>query len=356
LLNRVERYLVGQLLRPILGVFFVVLVIVLAFYFSRYLADAIVERLDIATVARLAGLKLGLFLDVLVPGAVFLGTVIGLGRLQGGYEITALASAGVGRSSVVRAVLFIALAGLLLVAALTHVFRPWAYDILYSLEGEMSAKVDLERVEPGRFEIGDEQWMIFAGFRDGDALGDVLVHQRLPTYRNLLRAERLEQRNLDNGRIALDFVGNVRFYRLEQNGDADLVNRSARLTVTLDPPPPVERKRIRRALHFDQLIEEAGALEWGELQWRTLMPLSVVLLALTGLALARINPRRGQTSKLIQASLVVALYFSVLGMLADRVDSETIALWPGLFWLPLALAPLLALKLWTQWRGPGAPL
>ncbi|MGB0514828.1 MAG: LptF/LptG family permease, partial [Wenzhouxiangellaceae bacterium] len=91
-------------------------------------------------------------------------------------------------------------------------------------------------------------------------------------------------------------------------------------------------------------------------QWRTLMPLSVVLLAFTALALARINPRRGQTSKLIQASLVVALYFSILGMLADRVDSGAIALWPGLFWLPLGLVPLLALKLWNQWRGPGAPL
>lgn len=355
-MNRLERYIAMQVLRPVIGVFFVVLVIVLAFYFSRYLADAVVERLSLQAVAELAVLKVTLFFDVLIPGAMFLGMIVGLGRLQSCYEITALAAAGVGRQSVVRAVLVIALAGLVLVGLLTHVFRPWAYDHLYRMEGEMAARVDLERVEPGRFEIGDEQWVIFAERRDGDALANVLVHQRLPTYRNLLRAERLEQRTREDGTIALDFIGNVRFYRLEQDGDADLVNRTQTLTVILDPPPPVERDRIRRALPFGRLIQADGALEWGELQWRTLMPLSVVLLAFIALALGRINPRKGQASKLITASVAVALYFSVLGTLADRVDSETIPIWPGLFWLPLIVIPLLVLKLWHQWRGPGAPL
>lgn len=355
-MNRIERYIALQLLRPVIGVFLVVLVVVLAFYFSRYLADAVVERLSLQAVAQLATLKVTLFFDVLIPGAMFLGLIVGLGRLQSGYEITAMAAAGVGRPSVIRAVLVIALAGLVLVGLLTHMYRPWAYEHLYRMEGEMAAQVDLDRVEPGRFEIGDEQWMIFAERRAGEALANVLVHQRLPTYRNLLRAERLEQRARADGTIALDFIGNVRFYRLEQGGDADLVNRSDTLTVVLDPPPPVERNRIRRALPFGRLIDAAGALEWGELQWRTVMPLSVVLLALTALALARINPRKGQASKLITASVVVALYFSVIGTLADRVDSETIPIWPGLFWLPLALTPVLALKLWHQWRGPGAPL
>jgi lipopolysaccharide export system permease protein len=354
--SRIERYLALQLARPVIGVFFVVLVIVLAFYFSQYLGDAVIERFSLSAVAWLTLLKVTLFFDVLVPGAVFLGVVIGLGRLQAGFEITALAAAGVGRGGIVRSVLLIALAGLLVVAAVTHVYRPWAYQRLYAMEGEMAARIDLDRVEPGRFEVGDEEWMIFAEDRQGDSLTRVVVHQRLPTYRNLLRAERLEQRTLPDGTIALDFTGNVRFYRLEQGGDTDLVNRSESLTVLVDPPPPVERQRIRRALPFARLIDAEGPLEWGEFQWRTMMPLSVVLLGLTALAVARINPRQGRTSNLIAASVIVALYFSVVGMLADRVDAGTIPIWPGLFWLPIVLVPLLGAWLWRQWRGPGAPL
>lgn len=355
-MSRMQRYITAALLRPILGVFVVVLVIVLAWYFSRYLADAVVERFTLDAVARLALLRVTLFFDVLIPGAVFLGIILGLGRLQSGFEITAMAAAGLGRRVVVRAVLLVSLVGLLLVAALTHVYRPWAYQTLYRMEGEMAARVDLSRVESGRFEVGDREWVFFAERRDGDALLDVLVHRKLPQYRSLLRARRLVQRTLPDGTIALDFIGDVRFYRLEENGDTDLVNRARTLTVLLDPPPPVERNRIRRALSFQRLLDASGPLEWGELQWRTLMPLSVVLLALTALPLARINPRSGKASKLITASLVVALYFSVIGTLSDRVDSATIPIWPGLFWVPLVLAPLLVLRLWHQWRGPGAPL
>ncbi|MDT8438462.1 MAG: LptF/LptG family permease [Wenzhouxiangellaceae bacterium] len=353
---RLERYLLGQLLRPILGVFAVVLVIVLAFYFSRYLADAVIDRLSIGDVARLASLRVLLFFDVLVPGAVFLGVIVGLGRLQTGYEITAIAAAGVGRRALLRVLLTIALTGLLLVAALTHLFRPWAYTEMYRMEAEMAVQIDLDRVEPGRFEIGNKEWMIFAERRENGALAEVLVHQRLPTTRNLLRARRLQQRELEDGTVALDFIGDVRVYSLETGGAGDLIHQTERLTVLTDAPPPQGRNRIRRALTFAQLMDAPGELEWGELQWRTLMPLSVFLLALVGLAMARINPRTGQTSKLINASIVVALYFSVIGTLSDRVDAGTIPIWPGLFWVPLLLLPLLALVFWLRWRGPGAPL
>lgn len=353
---RIERYLLGQLLRPIVAVFLVVLVIVLAFYFSRYLADAVIDRLSIGDVARLASLRVLLFFDVLVPGAVFLGLIVGLGRLQSGYEVTALAAVGVGRRAMIRVVLWIVVTGLLLVGALTYGFRPWAYTELYRMEAEMAVQVDLDRVEPGRFEIGDEEWMIFAERREGDALAEVLVHQRLPETRNLLLARRLEQRGLDDGTVALDFIGEVRVYSLELDGPGDLIHETDRLTVLLDPPPPAGRNRVRRALSVGQLLDAPGALEWGELQWRTVMPMSVVLLGFVGVAVARINPRTGQTSKLVQAGIVVALYFSIIGTLIDRVDAETIATWPGLLWVPIVLIPVLLVVFWIQWRGPGAPL
>ncbi len=355
-MKRIERYLLFQLVRPILGVFFVILAIVLAFFMSSYLADAVVDRLSVGAVAALTGLRLGLFLDVLIPASILLGLVIALGRLQSGYEMTAIAAAGLGRSTIVRAVVIVGLIGLIAVLLLSNVFRPWAYQKLYAMEGELVAQVDLSRVEPGRFEIGDEQWVIFAEQRNGRVLENVLVHQRLPNYRNMLRAERLEQDDQGDGSIGLVFSGNVRSYRLQTGGDADLISHSEQLLVTFDPPPPVQRNRIRRALTLSDLMTDPGALEWGELQWRTLSPISVLLLALTALAIGRINPRRGQAAKVVSASLLAAVYFALVGMLANRVDAGTMPIWPGLFWLPIAIVPLLGCVLWQRWRGPGAPI
>ncbi|MEM7054590.1 MAG: LptF/LptG family permease, partial [Pseudomonadota bacterium] len=104
-MKRIERYLISQLLRPIVGVFAIILAIVLAFFLCSYLADAVVDRLSVGSVSMLTGLRLGLFLDVLIPASIMLGVVIALGRLQSGYEMTAMAAAGVGRKAVVRAVL-----------------------------------------------------------------------------------------------------------------------------------------------------------------------------------------------------------------------------------------------------------
>ncbi|MEM7055033.1 MAG: LptF/LptG family permease, partial [Pseudomonadota bacterium] len=296
------------------------------------------------------------FLDVLIPASIMLGVVIALGRLQSGYEMTAMAAAGVGRKAVVRAVLIIALLGFIFVLLLSNVFRPWAYDRLYQMEGELVTQVDLSRVEPGRFEVGDEQWVIFAERGNNSILEDVLVHQRLPNYRSMLRAERLQQQTQDDGSIGLLFTGNVRSYRLESGGDADLISQTDRLLVQFDPPPPVERNRVRRALSLSELTESPGALEWGELQWRVLSPISTLLLALAALAIARINPRRGQAAKVVSASLLVAMYFAVVGMLANRIDAETIPIWPGLFWLPIVILPVLLVRLWRRWHGPGGPI
>ncbi|GAB4170114.1 MAG: LPS export ABC transporter permease LptF [Wenzhouxiangellaceae bacterium] len=355
-MTRLERYVATRLLRPIVAVFTVTVVIVLAFYISRYLGDAVVERLDLATVGRLAALRLALFFDVLLPASLFLGVVIGLARLQIDGEIVALAALGCGRTVVLRAVLAIALSGMLVVVLLSHVFRPWGYAQLYRIEAETAVRVDLGRVEPGRFEVGDREWVFFAARRDGDALLDVVVHQRLENQRNLLRARRLTQHDLDDGRIGLRFDGDVRFYHVDLDGDADLVSRSESLMVLMDPPPPTERERLRRALAYSDLLRRGGALEWAELQWRSMMPLSVVLLLLTALLIARIQPRQGQTGRLLEASLLVALYFSVVGTLTDRIDSGAIPVWPGLFWVPIILVPVVAVMYWRRWSGPGSPL
>ncbi len=78
----IQRYLAREMLRPVLGIFLFLLVIVLVFYASQLLARAALEGLPMDIVTRMAALRLGLFLDVLIPIALLLGIVIGLGRMQ----------------------------------------------------------------------------------------------------------------------------------------------------------------------------------------------------------------------------------------------------------------------------------
>lgn len=352
----IERYLAREILRPVLGVFTFLLVVVLVFYASRLLASAAVEGLPMDLVLSMAGLRLGLFLDTLLPIALLLGIVIGLGRLQNAHEIVALAAVGAGRRRILMALGVWVLLLALVAAALSMVFRTWAYSTIYELERVAAAEFSLERVEPGRFQVGDQQWLIYAGGREGNQLTDVMVHQRHPDYSGVLRAQRLGQIEEEGGLIRLRFSGAVRSYRLSQTGQRDLTSRFDQYDVIFQGREPPQRDQLRRAMSTAELWRSDRPVEQAELHWRLVSPLSVLVLALAGVAMSRVNPRLGQSTRVLTASLIGTLYFSGLGVVINWLEQGSWPTWPGAFILPMTVLLLLALRYWLVQRGPGAPL
>lgn len=352
----IQRYLAGEMLKPVLGIFCFLVVIVLVFYASQLLARAALEGLPMDIVARMAALRLGLFLDVLIPIALLLGVVVGLGRLQAAHEITALAAVGAGRRRVVLALLLWVLLLAVLVAAASMLFRPWAYSVLYELERELAAELDLDRIEPGRFQIGDDQWLIYAEGRSRGGLDQVMVRQRADQYSGLLRARRLTQELAGEGVLRLVFEGDVRSYTMAEGEEPDIVALFDRFELLLELRPPPRREQLRRAMSMSELWASAEPIEMAELQWRLVAPASVIVLALAGIALSRINPRLGQSARVMSATLAATVYFSGLGVLINWIEQEDLAFWPGAFLAPLLVLVALAVRYWLVQRGPGAPL
>ena len=352
----IERYLAREMLRPVLGIFLFLLVVVLVFYASQLLARAALEGLPMDIVMRMAALRLGLYLDVLIPIALLLGIVIGLGRLQAAHEITALAAAGGGRRRIILALLLWVLFLALLVAALSMLFRPWAYASLYELERELAAELNLDRVEPGRFQVGDQQWLIYAESRSAGGLDQVLVRQRADQFSGLLRAARLSQEDAGEGALRLIFEGDVRSYTMAPDGEPDIVASFDRFDVLLQVREPPRRQQLRRAMSTLELTERPDPIEAAELHWRLVSPASVIVLALAGVALSRINPRLGQSARVLSATVTGTLYFSVLGVLINWLEQGRLDIWPGAFLAPLGVLILLAIRYWLVQRGPGAPL
>lgn len=355
-MRRIERYLAAEIARPVAGALLGMVIVVLVFYASKVMAEAAADRFSMAVVGQLVLLRLGMYMDVLVPVALLLGVVLALGRLQTGHEMTAIAAVGAGRRRLLVALAGPALALALLVAAVSLLYRPWAYATLYRIEAEIATQIDLAKIEPGRFTPLSREWLLFAERRDGDELAQVLVQQRQADTVNLVRAERLYQETDAPDRQRLVFAGNVRFYRLGADGRGDLLGRFDRLQVVFTPPPPPARERVRRTLPLAQLRASKDRMYTAELQWRLLAPLSVLVLALAGVTLGRIDPRRGQSARVLSASLVATLYFSVLGVLMNWLEQGRLAPWPGVFWLPVAALALLALRYRLVHRGPGGPL
>ncbi|MFW6339787.1 MAG: LPS export ABC transporter permease LptF [Wenzhouxiangella sp.] len=352
----IERYLARQILRPVGSIFLFLTVVVLVFYASQLLGRAALEGLPMGSVLSMAALRLGLFVDVLVPISLLLGCVIGLGRLQAGHEIIALAAAGGGRRRVVKALLA-GIVGLALIVALASMlFRPWAYGTLYALEQDLAAELDLERIEPGRFQVGDEQWLIHAQGRSEVGLENVMVRQRADRFSGLIRARRLRQESAGDGQVRLVFEGNVHSYTMAPTGEPDIVARFERFDMLLRVPEPPGRERLRRAMSTIRLLDAPTPVELAELQWRLTAPFSVLVLGLAGLALSRINPRSGRSARVLSATLAGTIYFSTLGVVINWLEQARFPILPGAFIVPLTVLLVLAGRYWLVQRGPGPPL
>jgi lipopolysaccharide export system permease protein len=241
------------------------------------------------------------------------------------------------------------------VAAASMFFRPWAYSTIYQLEREIAAEVNVERVEPGRFQVGDQQWLIYAEGRSRGGLDGVMVHQRQTEYNGMLRAQRLEQRAEDENLIRLIFSGDVYSYRTGLDGD-DLIGRFDRFEVLFESRPPPERAQLRRAMSMVELMASDEPIEVAELHWRLVSPISVLVLALAAVAMSRINPRLGQSARVLSASVVATVYFSLLGVLINWLEQASLPVWPGVFLAPMLVLLLLMIRYWLVQRGPGAPL
>jgi lipopolysaccharide export system permease protein len=355
-MRRIERYLAAEIARPLAGTLFGLTVVVLVFYASKILGEAATDRFSIEFVGWLVLLRLGMYMDVLLPVALLLGIVLGLGRLQTAHEMTALAAVGAGRRRIMIALAGPVLTIALLVGVMSIVYRPWAFSTVYGIEAEIASQVDLTKVEAGHFMPLSRDWLLFAERRSDETLENVIVRQRHPEASGVLRADQLRQETHGPDQRRLVFDGNVRLYRFGGATPEDFLARVDRLEVVFTPPPPPVRERIRRTLPIAELRRSDDPMYQAEMQWRLLAPINVVLLALAGVALGRIDPRRGQSARVLSASLVVTLYFSALGALINWLEQGRIEPWPGAFWVPLVALALLALRYRLVHRGPGGPL
>ena len=86
-MNTIERYITRELLLP-----FIVVVIILAGLFAsfssaRFLASTVTETLGVAALFKLVLLKTLIALEVLIPIALNVAVIIGLGRLNKDQEL-----------------------------------------------------------------------------------------------------------------------------------------------------------------------------------------------------------------------------------------------------------------------------
>lgn len=331
----VDRYVIREIARTCFGVTFVLLLILVGNQFARVLGRAASERLTRDAVFELLWLTSIEYLTVLLPLALFFAVVLSLGRLYRDSEITAMTACGIGPLRLCRPVLIFALLLAVLVSWLSFEVRPWVNYRTHLVKVEAKRQLRSAALVPGRFRIAPGGEIVFyaRGADDDGTLRDVFIQRRDGNQIEAVIAASAEQALspdgnrrelvLRDGRRYVGVPGTLEFYVVdfEEHGIPIILP-------SIDDFP--EERETESTI---QLLGSPDVADQAELQWRLSSPLSLVLLALVAVPLAKTSSRTSRFDRIGLAILVYLVYTNLLGVGRNMIESGKAPGWLGISWV-----------------------
>jgi lipopolysaccharide export system permease protein len=344
----IDRYLRREISVPFLTVSVVLVSIFLTYSLTRFLIDANAGLLHPAEVLQLTFLKALISLEVLLPLAMYLAVLIGLGRLHSDSEIYAMRSSGISEIRVLRPIVWVAVLLAIFIGLFSLFVRPWAYGNSYEIRARAEASTEVDRIREARFyhfEESERTVFIESVSAKDNRLSKVFIRTR--------KNQDLQVITSAAGKLTYDarpgydqlVLNDASVYKRVSDGpDVFAQFDTFSLWLPAGEADPVGYK-TKSSSTFD-LRTATGGEDRAEFQWRLSTPLSALLLALLAIPMSRSRPRQGRYARMLLALVIYAVYFNLLDVGKTWVELGEAS---GIWWAPASLA-LLVVALYTPWR------
>jgi lipopolysaccharide export system permease protein len=334
-LKIIDRYITRELLIPFTVVAGVLGALYSSFITAGFLASAASESLGLAAMLKFVLLKTAIALEVLMPIALYVAVVMGLGRLYRDQEISVLRSAGVSESRILIAVLIVAIPVGIASGVLSIFVRPWAYEESYMLNAQAEAELNMARFQAGRFYGSEGRGrVVFVQSRDdsGKQLKNVFHYIHKSGSSEIILAKEAHQQEIRPGERPQIHLGEGFIYKLMHSGAKDTVVQFEKLVYYTDSGNVLNYKR--KAAPTLALMKSEQSRDIAEFQWRLSRPIATILLALIAVPFSRVPPRQEKGEKnYYAAAIVFAIYYILNGLAQTWVEQGTIGKMPGVWWL-----------------------
>ena len=341
-----DRYLLRQVLGPLAAGVMVVLVLYSAFSATALLREASATGISFHTLLQLTLVRNLIALEVILPSAFFLAIIVGFAAWHRDREAYAAYAVGISPGRVAAPLLVLGLLVAGVVACLSLLVRPVAYQSSYALQEKM-LQLAADVMQPGRFYRWNEQLVIYAArVADGSPrLLEVFAAQRTGSLMQVIRSERAHVAAPDpEERQEVRFYNGV-LYELAPNGRAT-ETRFATLKFATDGTREEGGRMKRRAEPHASLVASDWSKAKAELQWRYNLPLMTLALAFVAVRVGRARPGQSLYARIALGTVIYVLVFNLFNVAIAAVENEQLPAVPGVFLVPLSLlGVLVALQL-----------
>ena len=349
-----ERYLLREVTQSWLAVTVVLLAIMLATRFARFLGDAASGQLPKELLFQVAGLSSMQYLIVLTPISLLLAVMMALGRLYRDQEITALLACGVPLTTLYRPVMLLAAGICVLTAVMSFELGPWAGRTADRLVADAARNNRYNPFEAGRFtDVGAVNATLYTGqvSSDGSEIRNFFAVQRLADGRVAVVVS-------DGGGSAADPATGARIVTLEsghryegRQGESafDVIGFDS-ITVRIPPPAFAELSNKRKLAPSAELRQSEALPDRAEWAFRIAVPISVLILALLAVPLSHVRPRSGRYGRMVIGVVLYLGYSQTITLAQVWIANGTLPPMLGIWWVHAIFAAL-ALALIAKQAG-----
>lgn len=355
-----DRMICKDLLLSFASILVVLVMIIVSQKFIRVLSQAIEGNIANETVVSLLAFKTIIVTASFFPVACFMAVLMVMGRMYRDQEIAAIASAGGGFSTLLKAMLLVLIPLGVCSAGLSLYAAPWAEEQSRKMMHNDEQTADIRSITPGRFcEYRSGELIFYAENLDASngKLRHVFIQSKQGSRTGIANAElgHIENRNdgsylvLENGERIQGTPGEKEFVIEKYREYSVLIERNVSSLSPSAKDMPIGE--LFKALDNVWLVSE--------LQERLSNPISLVLLGILALPLSRVSPRGGVYGNMLLAFGIYFIYSNLQKINHSWVESGKISITLGFFWINLLLAGLILLLsarsygskwLIAQWR------
>ncbi|CAG1020168.1 Lipopolysaccharide export system permease protein LptF [Patescibacteria group bacterium] len=347
-----DRMVATDLLQTLVAVWSVIVVIIVSRKFISVLAQAVEGQISSETLLSILGLKTIIAGASFLPAAIFMATLMVLGRMYRDQEMSAVLSAGGGAWTIYRAVFVFVLPLTVLTTFVAFYVSPWSAAKIESLITDDEKTADVRGIAAGKFSEysqGDLVFYVENIGKDGK-MEKVFVQNRQHGKLGFINSEKAHIKDLPEGRYIVFEHGE---HIQGKPGDLNyVIENFSEYAVRIEEKGSLMHKNPKESIPTAQLFSSELPADIAELQRRFSIPIGVLLLSFIAVPLAQLSPRGGVYGNMIVGFLIYFSYGNLAHVTQVWVIKQTIPNWLGAIGIHvfLLIVGSVLLARWYGWR------
>ena len=350
------RYLAKEVFFTLIALTAILLLIFLSNPVVHYLNRAASGSIPGVIILKLMMLEMPNLIGLLLPLGFYIALLLAYGRLYAESEMTVLRACGYGPNQLLKHSLIMASVVAFVVGVLMIWASPYIATERARLLNTAGVQTLIQTIMPERFlsvNHGKHILYVQSMNREHTKAEHVFLAKKVEKDNKaqwdvLWADSAFAQTDLKTAEQYLVLKNGKEYQGIPGQGDyqvAEFSEYKARLPhPTVDIDSDIRTFKTANLLPFNNPDRHKAA----ELQWRLSVPLMVFALTLVAVPLSRVNARTGKFASLLPAIILFILYANGMFIVRDAVNSGTIPLWIGLWWVHLVVALFGLLLIWRN--------